>query len=189
MATNLPPKLEAVLIRLCRGRSLNVTQAVKLPYLVDVVAMNLLGRKITEGTHLRWDHGVVTSEVWHHLDKCIPLSHFRLEPVPCSEERKVVVIDDRDFSETLTPDEEEIVDFVGDEYASVKAVRLGEMTKLMNPTATGWGTNQPADLDAEAYERMDPGYQRMAERLITIRTLEQLRRLSVPVRDLKDLIA
>ncbi len=45
----LDPKLKAVLARLCEKRgSLFKTQAVKLPYLVDVVATHVLGESITQ---------------------------------------------------------------------------------------------------------------------------------------------
>ena len=59
---DLPPKLEAVLIRLGRAATLNVTQAVKLPYLMDVIAVHVLGRRITEASHKTWDKGIVTNE-------------------------------------------------------------------------------------------------------------------------------
>src|SRR5258707_381465 len=88
---HLPPKLEAVLIRLGKAAALDVTQAVKLPYLVDVVAAHVIGRRITEGTHQAWDHGVVTKEVWHYLDKCTASPVLHLKPVRWSEEKRVVI--------------------------------------------------------------------------------------------------
>ena len=102
---HLPPRLEAVMIRLCRGANLNKTQAVKLPYLVDVVATHVLGMPITEGSHQAWDHGVVTSQAWRHLDKCGHTSYpFSVEPVPFSEEQRIRVAEGvRDTG--LTPEQ------------------------------------------------------------------------------------
>src|SRR3954447_22102207 len=87
----LPPILEAVLVRLGRTTDLNVTQAVKLPYLVDVIAMHILGRQITEGTHQAWDYGVVTSQIWHYLNKCDYSPIFHLVTLPWSEEKRLII--------------------------------------------------------------------------------------------------
>jgi uncharacterized phage-associated protein len=183
----LPPKLEAVLIRLGRATPLNVTQAVKLPYLVDVVAAHALGHRITEGTHQAWGYGVVTREVWHYLDKCEASSVLHVEPVPWSEEKKVV-IDSEEPAAELTPEEQRIVDFVAQKFATLGAVQLGRMTKLMNPEISSWGSNRAASVGADAYDRMDDGYQAMAEQAASL-TLDDLRRDSVPVFDIEDAVA
>ena len=53
-------KLILVLERICeRLGSVNKTQAVKLPYLVDTVAARVLGRPITSAAYETWRHGVV----------------------------------------------------------------------------------------------------------------------------------
>lgn len=182
----LPPKLEAVLIRLGRRTQLNVTKAVKLPYLVDVVAQHLLGSALTEGTHQTWEKGVVTSEVWHYLNKCEESPVLHLEPVPFSEEKRIVVDGDGEYH--LTPEEEALVDAVVDWFGSHSATELGRVTKLMNPSVSGWGSNLGASVMEDAYERLSDDYQGMAESASQI-TLEQLRQQSTPVEDIEDAIA
>jgi uncharacterized phage-associated protein len=183
----LSPKLEAVLIRLGKAVPLNVTQAVKLPYLVDVVAVHVLGRRITEGTHQAWDYGVVTKEVWHYLDKCEDPSVFHLDPVPWSEEKRVVIDAEEPASE-LMPEEQQIVDFVAQELAAIRAGDLGRLTKFMNPDISSWGSNRAADLGPHAYDRMTEDYQRMASQAASV-TLDQLRRASTRVDDIEDAVA
>jgi uncharacterized phage-associated protein len=184
---DLPPKLEAVLIRLGRDRRLNLTQAVKLPYLVDVVARHLLGEPITEGTHQAWEMGVVTREAWHYLKKRQDSPTFHLEDVPTSDEKRLVV--DAEGEDVLTPDERAVVDAVADEFAGFQAGELGRLTKLMNPDIRAWGpTNRPASLGEDAYERLSEDYQGMAEDAASV-TLDRLRRDSVPVEDIRDAIA
>jgi len=183
----LSPKLEAVLFRLGKAKPLNMTQAVKLPYLVDVVATHVLGRRITEGTHQAWDHGVVTSEMWHYLDKCDDSSVFHLETVPWSEEKRVIIDADKAAYE-LSPEEEAIVDFVAQELV-LKAGELGRLTKLMNPEISAWGIgNRAASLGPDAYDRMSKDYQEMAELAMSV-TLDQLRRSSIAVEDIEDAVA
>jgi len=177
----LPPILEAVLVRLGRTTDLNVTQAVKLPYLVDVIAMHILGRQITEGTHQAWDYGVVTSQIWHYLNKCDYSPIFHLVTLPWSEEKRLI-IDITEPDPRLTPEERQIVDFVAKEYGHLSAVDLGRMTKFMNPTVSKWGSNRAADLGSEAYDRMSDDYQEMAKQAASL-TLDQLRRVSYPAQD------
>jgi len=184
---HLPPKLEAVLIRLGKAAPLNVTQAVKLPYLVDVVAMHVLGRRITEGTHQAWDYGVVTKEVWHYLDKCEGSSMFHLEAVPWSEEKRLVV-DAEEPAFELTREEQRVVDFVVAEFAARRAADLGRMTKLMNPEISSWGSNKSASLGSDTFDRMSEDYLRMADLAASV-TLDQLRRTSTRVDDIEDAVA
>jgi hypothetical protein len=153
---------------------------------VDVIAMHVLGRRITEGTHEAWDHGVVTSEMWHYLDKCEDSPVFHLEAVPWSEEKRVV-IDIEDRASRLTPEELAVVDFVAEEFA-LRAGELGRLTKLMNPEVSKWGSNRAADLGPDAYDRLSEDYQRMAA-LVASLTLDQLRRSSTPVEDIEDAVA
>jgi uncharacterized phage-associated protein len=185
---HLPPRLEAVMIRLCRGADLNKTQAVKLPYLVDVIATHVLGTPITEGFHQAWDHGVVTSQAWRHLDRCeLTSSPFRVEPVPFSEEQRIRLAEgvlDRE----LTPAQQAIVDFVVQEFAAIPAGELGLMTKLMNPSIATWGINHRADTGEDAYERMSAEYQEMARRASSL-TLDSLRRSSIAITSIEDVIA
>ncbi len=171
---DLPPKLEAVLIRICRASSLNVTQAVKLPYLIDVVAKHVLGRPITEGAHEAWENGVVTSPAWHYLTKRTDSKILHLEPVRYSEERKVV-IDVEEDSSVLDAEERQIVDAVLAEYGSTTASELGLMTKVMNTGIARWGSNHRASLSEDAYDRMSSEYQEMADAVsrLSLRDLER----------------
>jgi uncharacterized phage-associated protein len=187
MKKSLPTKLEAVLLRLGSTAALNITQAVKLPYLVDVVAKRVLGAPITEGIHQAWDHGVVTSQVWHYLSKRDDSPTFHLEPVPFSEERKLIV-DENPLDDALTADEKAVVDFVAAQFRVLNATDLGRMTKLMNPAISSWGTNQRASIEADAFERMSDDYQAMAEQVAAL-TLEGLRRNFEPVTDIEEAIA
>lgn len=186
--TALPPKLEAVMVRLCSVAGLNKTQAVKLPYLVDVVANHVLGRRITEGTHEAWQYGVVTSEAWRYLDDCEEEpALFDLDAVPFSEEKRVRVVRATE-APALSPEELKVVDYVAEEFARIQAVPLGLMTKLMNPSVTGWGANGRADVGEDAYERMSDEYQDMANDVLGI-TLEQLQRDSRPAQSVEDALA
>lgn len=187
---SLPPRLEAVMVRLCLHGKLNKTQAVKLPYLVDVIATRHLGRPITEGQHEAWGYGVVTKQAWRHLDRCgSGDSVFRLKAVPHSEEQRVELLPDASgLDDLLTDEERAIVDYVRDTYGSVPATDLGKMTKIMNPEISRWGANLRADTGPDAYARMSPEYQEMAKRAASISDGD-LRRNSVPVEDLEDAIA
>jgi uncharacterized phage-associated protein len=190
----LPRRLEAVMARLCYGVKLNKTQAVKLPYLVDVLATHHLGRPITEGRHEAWDHGVVTKQAWKHLDKCDPTySAFRLRPLPNSEETRVTIAaaTAKSLAAQLTDDELAIVDYVRDTFGSIPAGELGRVTKLMNPEIPRWGgtgANLPADTSADAYERSTPEYLAMARRAAAL-TDDDLLNNSVLVLRLEDAIA
>lgn len=188
MTTQMPVKLEAVLARLCRRipHALNTTQAVKLPYLVDVLANHVLGHPITGGHHQAWKHGVVTEEAWQHLAHG-PSAVFRVTPVRFSEETRVEVLDDSS-AEALSEDERRIVDFVAEEYAYVSATELGLLTKRMNPAISSWGGNRAADLGEDAYERMSPVYLEMAESVAEI-SLDRLRRESRPISSPEDVVA
>jgi uncharacterized phage-associated protein len=178
------------MVRLCRGSRLNKTQAVKLPYLVDVLATHLLGKAITEGRHEAWDYGVVTKQAWHHLDRCDSgESVFRLKAVQHSEEKRVELLPAaRGLDDRLTKAERAIVDQVRETFGSVPATELGKMTKFMNPEIGSWGGSLRADTGDDAYERMTPEYQEMAARVASI-TDEELRRQSFVVVNLEDAIA
>jgi len=186
--TALPPKLEAVMVRLCTAARLNKTQAVKLPYLVDVVAKHVLGRRITEGNHEAWQYGVVSSEAWRYLDSCEETpALFELDTVPFSEEKRVRVVRETE-SLALSPEELKVVDYVAEEFAHIPAVALGQITKLMNPSVTSWGGNSRADIGEDAYERMSDEYQDMANDVVGV-TLEQLRRDSRPANSVEEALA
>ncbi len=184
--SSLPPKLEAVLAQLCEDGQLNVTQAVKLTYLVDVVAEHVLGRRITEGRHKAFQHGVVTSEAWRHLNRLGEgPSLFRLEPY--DEERKVKIVHEPPGG-LLTEEERQVVACIRAEFGRVRASELGLITKRMNPTISSWGSGRLADTGEDAYDRMSPEYQEMA-RAVDQWTVEELARQSMPIADIEEAIA
>lgn len=185
----LPPKLEAVLVGLCRkaARPLSITQAVKMPYLVDVLAQQVLGRPITEGRHEAWKYGVVTAEAWHYLQNLPAETPFEVSPVPFADEIRVEA-PGTSFENGLSSEEARIVDFVAEEYAYFSALALGEMTKRMNPQIPSWGANRAADVGGDAYERMSPEYLEMIDAVAPL-SLQELRRASRPLTSAEDVLA
>ncbi len=143
---SLPPKLEAVMARLFEllGPEMGKTTAVKLPYLVDVVARHALGRSITEGSHQTWDFGVVTSEVFQFMTHGMGAGYkFNVEP------------------DALSHQEKEVVDYVVDSYGGMTAGKLGALTKALNTDLdkSEWGTNRVAETGEDAYARLAPEWQ------------------------------
>lgn len=140
------PKLTAVLARLCqRSGPLFTTQAVKLPYLVDVVAKHILGHPIANGTYQTWEHGVVTKEVFRFVKREAQADPvFRIEPHQYSESGALISLaGDPRVEAALTPEELAVVDFIAEEYGQVAPEQLGFVTKRLNtelPPET-WGTN------------------------------------------------
>lgn len=185
----LPPKLSAVLVQLCAQApdKLTITQAVKLPYLVDVLAKHVLGHPITEGSHEAWEHGVVTSDAWRYFSGQPDDGSFRVSPSRFSEEIWVEAADDASAGD-LTEAERAIVAFVIEEYGFATATELGALTKRMNPSIRSWGRNHRADVGGDAYERMSPEYLEMIEEVEPV-TLERLRRESKPIESIEEAIA
>ena len=145
----MPPKLEAVLACLCeRLGPMTKTKAVKLPYLVDVVARHTLGRRITEGTHQTWDYGVVTREAYRFFTHESGEPLFKVEPHPYSEGGVLISLDQAPPS--LEDEEREIVDYVAETYGEMDAGQLGALTKALNTEieASAWG--EPIE-DVDAY--------------------------------------
>ncbi|HEY2739444.1 MAG TPA: type II toxin-antitoxin system antitoxin SocA domain-containing protein [Thermoanaerobaculia bacterium] len=166
---SLNPKLEAVLARLCeRLGVLTKTKAVKLPYLVDVVASQELGHRITEGTHQTWDYGVVTREVFSFI------SHnrrgqgpFVVEPHDYSEGGQQVRLRAQGQPDLLSREEQAIVDAVAIRYGRLDAESLGKLTKRINThmEPEAWGSNHAAAVDEDAYARLADGWQAFCELL------------------------
>ncbi|MDA2937176.1 Panacea domain-containing protein [Acidobacteria bacterium AH-259-A15] len=157
----LDPKLEAVLARLCERRGpLFKTQAVKLPYLVDVVATHVIGKPITEGSHETWEHGVVTKEVFMFMKHSSSTKPFKITPHEYSEGGQKIEFDGPALS-ILTEEETEIVDFVADHYGNLSPEQLGILTKALNTefTPEEWGENGRALVDENAYARLSEGWQ------------------------------
>jgi uncharacterized phage-associated protein len=162
--------MRAVLARLCeRAGPLFTTQAVKLPYLVDVVAKKVLGRAIAEGTYQAWEHGVVAREVFRflkHETATDPL--FRVQPHGYSESgMRVSLAGPAPAEGELSPEETAVVDFIADEYGPIPPEQLGHITKRLNTEiAPGkWGSNTRAAVDEEAFLRLSPEWQSLCERI------------------------
>lgn len=166
----MSPKLSAVLARLCeRLGPLFSTQAVKLPYLVDVVAKHLLGYAIADGTYQTWEHGVVTKEVFRfikHEASGDPV--FRVEAHSYSESgKRISLAAGPEIVSTLSPDELAVVDFIADEYGHIAPEQLGYLTKRLNTEipAETWGTNASAAVTEETFLRLNPEWQNLCERI------------------------
>jgi len=143
------------------------TRAVKLPYLVDVLANHHLGAPITGGTHQTWDHGVVTSEVWSYIQRgADPHGPFDVDEHGYSEGGKQISLAGEP-DDALSPEETAIVDLVADEYGRLDATSLGRLTKSMNTQldARAWGKNHTAAIDEDAYARLSESYQAFCSRL------------------------
>jgi hypothetical protein len=168
----LDSRLSAVLARLIRRRGpLTKTQAAKLPYLVDVVALHALGARITGASHENWRWGVVAAEVWHFAKPGLR-GGFKIEELPYSE-GSVLISLESDAPATLSKEREEVVDFVGDEFGSLGFEELGKLTKAMNLEVTNWGNNDPAKVDEEAYARLMGRWDTILRRLETCNTEDE----------------
>jgi uncharacterized phage-associated protein len=164
------PKLTAVMARLCqRLGPLFSTQAVKLPYLVDVVAQHILGQPIAKGTYQTWEHGVVAKEVFRFIKHgAAHDSLFSVEPHQYSESGKQIALAGAaDLRPILTREECAIVDFVADEYGHIPPEQLGYLTKRLNTEMPpeAWGTNQAALVNEDAFLRLSPAWQSLCERI------------------------
>lgn len=152
-ANNEDPKLEAVLARLCeRLGDLWTMQAVKLPYLVDLVAHHVCKRPITTSAHKAWEHGVVTARAWGLMKKAKGGDHFEVYGEPFVDGLRLKCISAPDVD--LTTDEREIVDFVADSFGALSTNDLAALTKDINPGVSAWGGKKAMQLTADAYERL-----------------------------------
>ncbi len=164
------PKLEAVLARLCESLGpITKTRAVKLPYLVDVVAQHVLGREIAGGTYQTWDYGVVTREVFAFIqhsggDECLAVEEHRYSEGGLQIRRKA------EPQGELTDQEKEVVDYVAAAYGGLDAGRLGALTKSLNPhlRPDDWGSNQTPELGEDAYARLSDGWQAFFAQLANV---------------------
>lgn len=185
----MTPHLRAVLARLCeRLGPIYKTQAVKLPYLVDVIASNVLGHEIARGTYETWEHGVVTREVFRFIThESDGDSLFEVLPDGCSESGKTISLAQGSVPSPemhLTPEELSIVDFVAEAYGSIPPEELGYLTKRLNTEIPQeeWGSNQRAAVDQEAFIRLSPAWQNMCRR-ISVENLDDRSRWSEPIND------
>jgi uncharacterized phage-associated protein len=165
--TTADPKLEAVLAEICsRLGTITITKAVKLPYLVDVVAQHALGRRITEGTFQAWDYGVVTREVWD-LAKKGGGTRFRVGEHFYSEGGRTLALAEESEPAGLTADELAVVGYVVEQFGHLNASDLGDLTKSLNPqlAAEEWGSNQTPSTGEDAFARLSPTWLDLWRRL------------------------
>jgi uncharacterized phage-associated protein len=154
------PKLEAVLARLCeRLGSLYKTQAVKLPYLVDVIAAHDLGHRITDATFEAWAQGVVAREAWVGVTYPPAGCLFRVER-PEFDEGWTIKLAGKP-SAGLSPEELRVVDFVADRYGAMTVQDLGALTKALNPAIPRerWGSNTQPAINEDAFARLSESWQ------------------------------
>jgi hypothetical protein len=146
------------------------TKAVKLPYLVDLVAKQLLGHRVThDTTYQAWDYGVVAREVFSFISHSDGDAVFAIEPHNYSEGGLQIRLRS-EVSPDLSPDEQRVVDFVAEEYGRLDAASLGLLTKRLNSQLApeSWGSNQAAALDEDAFAKLSEGWQALAENLETL---------------------
>jgi len=161
MDANVRRKLEAVLGRLCgQCDGLLLTQAVKLPYLVDVVAQRVLGKQIIGATYEAWNLGVVTKEAWIMLKHEPP--PFLAVTVHAYSETGLMIQLSGSAPNLSSQQEVEVVDAVAQTYGRASASVLGDLTKRMNPQISKWGSNERAATDYEAYQHLSDGWGRLA---------------------------
>ncbi len=162
------PKAEAVLAALCDHLgAMMKTQAVKFPYLVDVIATRVLGEPITDARYGTWEHGVVCEPLFAMLDHSAKAGGFHVERPPYTETQSVQRDTELPPEDSLGEAERAIVQYVADEYGGLSADELGLLTKRMNPDvpATAWGNNRAANVNEDAYDRLTDAYQEMASTL------------------------
>lgn len=157
--TALDSRMAAVLARLCdRLGSLSKTQAVKLPYIVDVVAMHVRGDAVTGAEYEAWDYGVVAPAVWHAFSSDEAkasgrVNGFSVRDLPYSESGVAIRLE-HPSSAGLSDAEGEIVDDVAEMFGKLGYEELGKLTKAMNLEIRKWGSNRQPRIDEEAYVRL-----------------------------------
>lgn len=151
------PKLEAVLARLCekRGGKIWKTQAVKLPYLVDLIGAHVLGHKITQTKHEAWDMGVVATSAWNLVEHRRGGKYFFTEEADYSQDARRLVVREKPQVQ-LSEDEIAIIDFVAEHYGELENDQLMALTKLLNPSVAKWGGPPSAEVveTKDAYQRL-----------------------------------
>lgn len=161
----LDPKLEAVMAALLEQTGqLFKTQAVKLPYLVDVVASHVLGRRLTQGHYEAWQHGVVATEVYDLVTnarfggEALEGTPFQVTEPRGFEDRQVLELA-AGGPDILDEDEREVIDFVAVQYGDLAPGRLGHLTKRMNPHIRRWpAAGKQVHFDQTAYEALPVGW-------------------------------
>ena len=168
----LNSRLRAVLARLCeRLGPMYSTQAVKLPYLVDVLAKRMLGHTIANATYQAWEHGVVAREVFRFIKhESATDDLFKVQSHQFSESGKQISLAKKlDGEQMLSEDELAVVDYVADTYGRLPFDELGILTKRLNTEIPPeeWGSNRAAALEDETFLRLSPDWQSLCERIST----------------------
>lgn len=180
------PRMTAVLARLCeRLGPLFKTQAVKLPYLVDVVAKSVLGHTIANGTYQTWEHGVVAREVYRFIEhEAEGNDLFKVRRHAHSEGGKKIALAGASWLDPLSPEEIAVVDSVADLYGKMPPEALGYLTKQMNTEIAPeeWGSNHAASVGEDAFLRLSPDWQRLCARINT-EDLNDRTRWGEPIND------
>lgn len=155
------PKLEAVLVRLAEQLGdLWTTQAVKLPYLVDVVAARVLGRPVTRCRYEAWQMGVVATGAWALMKHDAGGKYFQVCGDPVADGLLLHLEPGQQVPQALASEELAIVDFIAKEYGHLSPTKLGALTKTLNPGVENWGSNAEVEPSEDAYARLAPGWQR-----------------------------
>jgi uncharacterized phage-associated protein len=181
--SGIGPKLEAVLARLCEKLgSLYKTQAVKLPYLVDVIAVKELGRRITDARFEAWKQGVVARDAWVGVTYPQEGCAFQIER-PDYDEGWTIRLAGRPETQ-LGEEEVKVVDFVAERYGSMNAQDLGTLTKALNPEIPRerWGSNAQPAVNEDAYARLSEGWQSFW-RILSSQDLTDKSKWSEPIDD------
>jgi hypothetical protein len=183
----LDSKTRGVLVRLCNKLgALTTTQAVKLPYLADVVAVYALGSRITPSEYQTWDLGVVAPDVWRAITKHRLDDAFEISKHEYTETGYAISLV-HETPDGLSDEEREIVDFVADEYGARFAPDLGQLTKGLNPSVRNWGSNSPASLDDETFHRLSDCWQMNWSRLPRL-GLANRERWGEPITDAREYV-
>ena len=188
------PKLEAVLARLCQKKGdLWTTHAVKLPYLVDLVATHVLGRRITNSHHKAWTHGVVTARAWGLIKRADGGDYFKVYGDAYADGARLSLEQIPPALETLSEEELAIIDFVADEFGDLPILELAQLTKDLNPEVEEWGGQRELPLTEDAYQRLPIWYgEDQVDGEIANQRLQELRRnpnTVVSGEDAEDLLA
>jgi len=176
-----------VLARLCEQLGpMYSTQAVKLPYLVDVVAKQVLGHTVANATYQAWEHGVVAREVFRFIKhEAASDDLFKVQSHQYSESgQRISLAKKPGKNQPLTAEELAVVDFVAETYGHLPFDELGLLTKRLNTEIPPeeWGSNRPAALDDETFLRLSPEWQSLSQR-ISDADLTDRSQWSAPIND------
>jgi uncharacterized phage-associated protein len=166
--TGVDKNLEGVLAEICsRLGTITITKAVKLPYLVDVIAHQVLGRRVTKGTFQAWEHGVATREVWDLIKHDNGGDYFEVGVHNYSEGGSTVALANDVTPPVLSTEDAMVTLYAIERFGGLSAGDLGDLTKSLNPhfSAEEWGSNRTPNLDEGAFSRLTPEWLDLWRRL------------------------